>query len=398
MAFLEAETLIRNRETFVRAVFSGRRANMNPTAERVDIRPVVIKSKTLLQCVTNDGRQATTRNIDFADLALKEFLDSGFANITVESKSGSISIRVTKKEKVLVSYQSKPFLQDLQHDREKERLLNPSDPFLQEVGIADEKGQIKPSRRDKYIQVEEFLRLLIPTLKSAISAGQIAQPTKATPLSIVDLGCGNAYLTFAAHQYLSSVGIPVHVTGIDIRPQSFIRNNAIASNLGITSTMEFRAEEISHSAIERIDIAIALHACDTATDDAIAWGVKNGAKLLLIAPCCHHDLQGQMKSSPEPWGLLTKHGLLKERLGDLLTDALRAQILKILGYRTEAIEFIGGDHTPRNLMIRAVQTNAMPDLVDIERYKELVSLWKIEPALAKRLADNLSMAEESAIR
>ena len=99
---------------------------MNPTAERVDIRPVVIKSKTLLQCVTNDGRQATTRNIDFADLALKEFLDSGFANITVESKSGSISIRVTKKEKVLVSYQSKPFLQDLQHDREKERLLNPS--------------------------------------------------------------------------------------------------------------------------------------------------------------------------------------------------------------------------------------------------------------------------------
>lgn len=180
--------------------------------------------------------------------------------------------------------------------------------------------------------------------------------------------------------------MPIHVTGIDVRPESRNRNIAIAMKLGISSTIDFLAEEISSTSMEKVDVAIALHACDTATDDAIAWAVTNDARLLLIAPCCHHDLQSQLKDAPEPWALLTKHGLLKERLGDLLTDAIRAQILKILGYRTETVEFVGGEHTPRNLMIRAIKTNATPDSIDIERYQEMVALWKVQPALAQRLA------------
>ena len=211
------------------------------------------------------------------------------------------------------------------------------------VGISDHKGQIKPSKNDKYKQVEEFLRLLIPTLNSAIEAGQIHKPSKEKPLTMVDLGCGHAYLTFAAHQYLRSIGVPVLVTGIDVRPQSRDRNNAIAEELGISKTISFKAEEIANTSAQSADIAIALHACDTATDDAIAWAVNGGASLLLIAPCCHHDIQKQMNQTPEPWGAITKFGVMKERMGDLLTDALRAQILRIVGYRVEIIEFIGGE-------------------------------------------------------
>jgi SAM-dependent methyltransferase len=257
---------------------------------------------------------------------------------------------------------------------------------LREVGIADHKGQIKPSKNDKYKQVEEFLRLLVPTLNSAIEAGQIAKPSKDRPLSIVDLGCGHAYLTFAAHQYLKSIGMPVHVTGIDIRPASRDRNNEIATKLGITNTITFKAEEIASTTAAQADVAIALHACDTATDDAIAWAVNGEAKLLLIAPCCHHDIQKQMEQSPEPWGAITKFGVMKERMGDLLTDALRAQILRIVGYRVEIIEFIGGEHTPRNIMIRAVKTGAQPDALDIDRYREITTQWGVVPALSKKIS------------
>ena len=235
------------------------------------------------------------------------------------------------------------------------------------------------------MQVEEFLRLLAPTLNAAIDSGQIHKPTEENPLLIVDLGCGHAYLTFAAHQYLRAIGIPVQITGIDVRPTSVDRNNAIAQSLGITPTITFRAEEIATTTAQSADVAIALHACDLATDDAIAWAVNGGAKLMLIAPCCHHDIQRQLVESPEPWGALTKFGLMKERLADLLTDSLRAQILRIVGYRVEIIEFIGGEHTPRNLMIRAVKTDAKPDAIDISRYLEICAQWRITPALASKL-------------
>ena len=373
----------------MRVVLSGRRRNMQPISQRIDIRPVKIKGEVLLQTMENDGRQTTTRNIALSRLNVRDLMSSGYANILVEHKSGSMAIRITKNEDALVHFDEVPHEQNLEHDRIKSRLLSPSDPFLREVGITDDQGRVKPSRQDKYRQVEEFLRLLAPALVEAIEAGHIERPTQDEPLAIVDLGCGNAYLTFAAHQYLQGIGLPVHVTGIDIRPQSRIRNTEIATKLEITATMDFLAEEISLTSIKKVDVAIALHACDTATDDAIEWAVNNGAKLLLIAPCCHHDLQTQIKQVPEPWSLLTKHGLLKERFADLLTDALRAQILKIMGYRAETVEFIGGEHTPRNLMLRAVKTGAKSDPTDVARYREMIELWRVQPALAQRLASQL---------
>ena len=385
VALEKACAQILDTSVLVRAVLSGRRKSMETEFERVDIRPVLIKGQIKLQLSHNDGRATTVKNIEPESDYIFTLLNSGYSNILVEQTESSMAIRITKSGDAQIGYEKKSLKQELTHDKKKSRLLDPSDPFLLEVGISDHKGNIKPSKQDKYLQVEEFLRLLVPTLKNAIEAGQIHSPVEEKPLSIVDLGCGHAYLTFAAHQYLRSIGIPVEVTGIDIRTSSRDRNNEIAKKLGITSTINFRAEEIATTTKQSTDIAIALHACDTATDDAIAWAVKADAKLLLIAPCCHHDIQSQMQVSPEPWAGITKFGLMKERLGDLLTDTLRAQILRIVGYRVEIIEFIGGEHTPRNLMIRAVKTNAPPDSIDLTRYRDICDQWGITPALESKL-------------
>ena len=385
VAFKSAQELIADTSKLVRVVLSGRRRNMTVPYERIDIRPVLIKGSITLQVAQNDGRITTTKNIEVKDFAAGSYLEMGYANILVEHTAGALTIRITKKGEALIHEEKGAREQNLDHDRKKSRLLEASDPFLIEVGISDSEGRVKPTRADKYLQVEEFLRLLVPTLNSAIEARHIANPTDVKPLVIADLGCGNAYLTFAVHQYLRSINMPVHVIGIDIRPESLKRNTEIAKKLMIEKSIEFRAEAIDQTSITSCDVAIALHACDTATDDAIAWAVNGGAKLLLIAPCCQHDLQTQMNQVPEPWNILTKHGLMKERLGDLMTDALRAQILKLLGYRTEVIEFIGGEHTPRNIMIRAVLTGAKADQKDVEIYKKMLSDWNIDPALASRI-------------
>ena len=384
-ALSEIVETLRKSENFVRLVLSGRRRNMQTPSERIDVKPVLIKGEIKYQVTQSDGRAMTTKNYSPAEFISLDLLNAGYANFHLEVKDESFSVRITKKGEALIHRAPGEFQADLSHDRNKSRLLDAADPFLIEVGISDSSGKVKASKSDKYLQVEEFLRLLVPSLNSAIDAGHIAKPTQQKPLTIVDLGCGHAYLTFAAHQYLKSQGIPVKVIGIDIRESSRIRNNEIAKKLGIAGSISFRAEEISETTLDTADVTIALHACDTATDDALAWAVNSGSKLVLVAPCCHHDIQAQLHEAPEPWSLVTRNGIMKERLGDLLTDALRMQILKLSGYRVEAIEFIGGEHTPRNLMIRAVKTGATADSAEEHRYQEMISLWKVKPALAALL-------------
>ena len=380
--FIELAEKFDDTNSLVRVVLSGRRRNMQTAHERIDMRPVSIKDSIAIQVSHSDGRQMTTKNYEAGQAPFNELLRSGYANILLEQTHQSISVRITKKGEALVHRESTEREQELAHDRTKSRLLDPSDPYLIAIGISDSQGNLKASKSDKYRQVEEFLRLLTPTLTSAIKAGHIAQPSDAKPLTIVDLGCGHAYLTFAAHQYLRSQGMAVKVIGIDVRTAARDRNNEIAQQLGISSTIEFRAEEIADTTLASADIAIALHACDTATDDASAWAINSDAKLALIAPCCHHDIQAQMHEAPGPWSIITRNGIMKERLGDLLTDGLRMQIMKLRGYRVEAIEFIGGEHTPRNLMIRAVKTGAGADASEKQKYDEMLVLWKVKPALA----------------
>ena len=378
-AFAELEEQIKA-PNFVRAVLSGRRRNLTPTAERIDIKPVLLKGEEKLQIQSTDGRQVTTKNLSANEIDFAQLLGQGFANLLAESTSESYSVRISKKDEALVTIGRVKLERDLTHDRQKQRLLPEDNRIFALLGMHDGNKRIKPSKMDKYRQVEEFLRLLKPTLETEVGA----QPE----ISIVDLGCGHAYLTFAVQEYLNSATQKVKVLGVDEREESKRHNDQIANSLGADA--QFLVSKIADTPTQSADIAIALHACDTATDDSIAWAVKNSAKVIMLAPCCHHDLQAQIDLVPEPWSLLTRHGVVSERLIDLMTDSLRAQILKLLGYRVDIVEFIGGEHTPRNIMIRAVKTGVKVDPVEVDRYQAMLADWKIAPHLAELLKSELS--------
>jgi SAM-dependent methyltransferase len=378
-AFAELEEHIKA-PNFVRAVLSGRRRNLTPSAERIDIKPVLIKSEEKLQIQSTDGRQVTTKNVGVSEINFSEFLGQGFANLLVESTSESYSVRISKKDEALVTIGRVKLERDLTHDRQKQRLLPEDNRIFALLGMHDDHKRIKPSKMDKYRQVEEFLRLLKPTLDNEVGAQ--------SEISIVDLGCGHAYLTFAVQEYLNSATQKVKILGVDEREESKRHNDQIANSLGADA--QFLVSKIADTPAQEVDIAIALHACDTATDDSIAWAVKNSAKVIMLAPCCHHDLQAQIDLVPEPWSLLTRHGVVSERLIDLMTDSLRAQILKLLGYRVDIVEFVGGEHTPRNIMIRAVKTGVKVDPVEVDRYQAMLADWKIAPHLAELLRSELS--------
>ena len=378
-AFAELEEHIKSPD-FVRAVLSGRRRNLAPTAERIDIKPVLLKGEEKLQIQSTDGRQVTTKNLSANEIDFAEFLGQGFANLLVESTTESYSVRISKKDEALVTIGRVKLERDLTHDRQKQRLLPEDNRIFALLGMHDGHKRIKPSKMDKYRQVEEFLRLLKPTLDNEVGAQ--------SEISIVDLGCGHAYLTFAVQEYLNSTTQKVKILGVDEREESKRHNDQIANSLGADA--QFLVAKIADTPAQPVDIAIALHACDTATDDSIAWAVKNAAKVIMLAPCCHHDLQAQIDLVPEPWSLLTRHGVVSERLIDLMTDSLRAQILKLLGYRVDIVEFIGGEHTPRNIMIRAVKTGVKVDPAEVDRYQAMLADWKIAPHLAELLKSELS--------
>ena len=378
-AFAELEEHIKS-PNFVRAVLSGRRRNLTPTAERIDIKPVLIKGEEKLQIQSTDGRQVTTKNLSANELDFADFLGQGFANLLAESTSESYSVRISKKDEALVTIGRVKLERDLTHDRQKQRLLPEDNRIFALLGMHDGYKRIKPSKMDKYRQVEEFLRLLKPTLDNEVGAQ--------SEISIVDLGCGHAYLTFAVQEYLNNATQKVKILGVDEREESKRHNDQIAKSLGADA--QFLVAKIADTPAQPVDIAIALHACDTATDDSIAWAVKNSAKVIMLAPCCHHDLQAQIDLVPEPWSLLTRHGVVSERLIDLMTDSLRAQILKLLGYRVDVVEFVGGEHTPRNIMIRAVKTGVKVDEAEVARYQAMLADWKIAPHLAELLKSELS--------
>jgi SAM-dependent methyltransferase len=365
-------------EHFVRAVLSGRRRNMQTEYERIDIKPVLIKEEIKWQIISSDGKKDITKNVGI-DFNFTELLISGYANLQVDTQSESYQVRISKKDEALVSVSKVKLSRDLSHDRQKQRVLLESNQVFKALDMSDLLGRIKPSKMDKYKQVDEFLRLISQTLDSDL--------LKQDEISVVDLGCGHAYLTFAVGEFLKDKYKKVSILGVDERDESKDHNEKVALKLKVEA--KFIAAKIADTPNQSVDIAIALHACDTATDDAIYWAVKNNAKVIMAAPCCMHDLQTQVTQAPEPWGLLTKYGLVSERLIDLITDSLRAQILKLLGYRVDIVEFIGGEHTARNILIRAVKTNQSASDIDKDRYQQMLTQWQIKPYLAKLLDSEL---------
>jgi SAM-dependent methyltransferase len=379
-----AQKVLASPESIRRICISGKAKGKQPEQVRIDIRPVVLKSGLHWQVVSHDGKRDTTKNLALNELSLSKLFEVGYANILIESTSQEINLQLTKSGDAQLSTKRVELdAAQLSHDRFKERLLSADDEIFIELGISDHSGKLKPSRSDKFIQVQEFLKILSHSLDE--------KRDKSQELKVIDLGCGHAYLTLAAHKYLINQGYKVKTLGIDERQESRERNIALVEKLKLSKEISFQATKIAKLELTKADIAIALHACDTASDDAISWAVKSGVEMILVAPCCHHDIQRQMKQSPAPWNIATKHGIINQRVGDILTDSIRAAVLKILGYRTDIIEFVAGEHTPRNLMIRAFKTGAPAQRADIEELEQIIAQWKIEPALMVRLKDELSV-------
>ncbi|MDR7279535.1 class I SAM-dependent methyltransferase [Catenuloplanes atrovinosus] len=361
------------RPDLTRAVAAGRRRGQTPSVVRAELRPVSLKGGPKLQIVTNDGTRPFTRNVAFgteASSAVDELLAEPFGNWHVESTAGTVQLRVTKKGEAQIhrALPETAGAAPASHDRVKEHLLAPDDPLFAEIGGGAAKRR----------QVDAFLRALAATLPDELPGR----------LRVVDLGCGNAYLTFAAYRYLAGRGVALDVVGVDVREDQRVRNTALAERLGCAGEVRFVAGTILDADVDGADVVLALHACDTATDEALARAVTWQARWVLAAPCCHHDLATQLRKAPPaaPFEGLGRHGILRERFADVLTDTVRAALLRLHGYRVEVVEFIDSAHTPRNLLIRARRTGAAPTEAARAEYTALTGEFRIEPALEKLLS------------
>ncbi len=389
-AFTQLRAAVLDDEHLVRALASGRRRGLpEPRWRRVELRYVDLKAGRRLQVTAYDETQAHVSNHEDAGLALDELFAEPFANWHVETTSQTHQLRVTKKGQALLHSADRDasVAPERTHDHRKERLLAADHPVLRALGISDAQGRIKPSRQAKYRQVEEFLRELSSAIEDATRSGRLRTPTPDDPLRVVDLGCGNGYLTFAAHAWLRD-RMPVRLTGVDVKEQSRRHNSALAEGLGVSDELDFLAAGILDVTLEQHpDVVLALHACDTATDDALFRAIGWEVALVLAAPCCHHDISAQLRKIPTPVGYtsLTRDGILRERLADTLTDALRAAILRQVGYRVDVVEFVDSVHTPRNTLLRAVRTGTASPREAQDEYDELVSTWHLQPQLAELL-------------
>ena len=374
VALATLRPLLLDPQVLVRAVAAGHRRATRPRWERVELRPVDLKSGRRLQIVTHGEGAPLTRNEDYgqrAEGAVDDLLNEPFGNWHVQTTTETVQLRVTKKGAAQLHRAAAVDTQHTGHDRAKPHLIDPGDPLFSVLGAGASKRR----------QVDAFLRVLAAAVDDA-------DLPKDRPLRVVDLGCGNAYLTFAAYRYLSE-DRAVDLVGVDVREEARERNTAIAADLGWADHVRFEAGSIEDAPDRDADVVLALHACDTATDDALAQAVRWKAPLVLAAPCCHHDLQRQLRAAtiPTPYGVLTRHPILRERLGDALTDAFRAALLRREGYRADVIQFVDAEYTPRNTMIRAVRGGGSPDPGAQLEYDELVRAWGVTPHLQTLLVD-----------
>lgn len=384
------QAAILSEAAFVRATLSGSQHGRSVPYVKVVLRPVALKGENHVQFAFYDDKKCVTKNYRGEELTahLDELLGLPFRSIYVASTEGDLQITTTKKGRAIV-HRGRPSGEsaDLPHNRVKSLPLPEGRPdaYLQAIGVMTQEGQIRADQQKKFKQTNEFLKLIAHT-------GALEAFTK-TPLDIVDFGCGNAYLTFAVYHYLNDIlHIPARMVGVDLRGELLEKHARIAADLGWPDFHFVRSAIAAYAPPTPPDITLALHACDTATDDALASGIQNGSKIIVSVPCCHHHLQAQLDKAPTPEAFrpVARHGILAERLGDVLTDAFRALILRLMGYQTDVMQFVSAEHTAKNVMIRAVHANLPPLPALVREYTAMKAFWEVTPYLETRLGNALT--------
>ncbi len=374
---------------FRRATFAGATRGAACEWVRVVVRPVDLRGERHFQFAYQGAKKAVTKNFlaDELEQPLDELVGYGFAGVHITTSAEEIDIRTSRKGRVHIGRHKlkapAPAAESEPHNRTKDVPLPEGKPdrLLEVMGIATPDGRVRPTMRAKFTQINEFLK----QFRHALDDTDLAKLGR--EVSILDCGCGSSYLTLAAHHYLNDVlHVPARVVGVDVNEEVIRKSADRAEELGANG-LAFECRKIGTVDVAA-DVVFALHACDTATDDAIAQAVRSEAKLLLSVPCCHHDLN-KVISADGPAEVLRpvlRHGIMLQRAADLVTDAFRALALRIMGYRTDVVEFVATEHTPRNLMIRAVRSTANPSDY-IAEYQEMKRFWRVTPYIEKVLGE-----------
>jgi len=360
--------------TFIKLTLSNKR-DKTDDLNNVFVRPVVIKDEAVLSFVYRHTTKDVTKNFPLSEATVQitELLTDSFFNADLFTSEADYALLNNKRgnSKLLKKPASSAEIPVFSHDKIKRRLIiAENNIYLRELGILTSEWKVKSDMQDKFRQINKYVEIIDGILKNE----EIGEN-----FSIVDMGSGKGYLTFALYDYLKSRQQGnIRITGVEQRPELVEKCNKIAVDAGFTG-LSFVKGSIESATLPAFDMIIALHACDTATDEAIYRGIKAGAPFIICAPCCHKQIRKQMNP-----GLLlkeiTRFGILEERQAEMLTDTLRAMIMEAYGYKTRVFEFIATEHTPKNVLIAGSRKKTVdtPDAAVLARIRALKALFGVE--------------------
>ena len=349
----------------------GKHRGSDASLRNLMVRPVELKSGHHLALVWRHATRDITKNLppheaeaELARLIGSDFLD---AHLFTPTQTAQLECQPDGTARLRVKSTNAAAEKTASHDRPKAHPISAKSPWLQALGVTNDRGQPREGMADKFSQIQKFTELLSHLVAEA-------DFPSADHLNVVDMGSGKGYLTFAV---ASLLGARAAVRGVEARPELVELCNRVAGTAGFTH-LTFRAGAIAEAPLDRLDILIALHACDTATDDALAQGIAAGARLLVVSPCCQKEVRAQLTAPAVLAGPL-RHGIFQERQAEFATDALRALLLEWAGYRTKVFEFISTEHTAKNLMIAGIRVRPRADPADASanRVREFAAFYGI---------------------
>ena len=370
-------------ENLIQAVLSAGRKADGPS--KVKIRPVKLKDQICYQASALEGTKVFHKNYDRGQMLayLEAELSGNFGQLQCQGALMDGVVLVSKKGKMTIKEKHHAVRENVQiqaHNRVKQYILKEGIPvpFLTDLGVMTEKGKIITSRYDKFRQINRFLEFIEDILP------RLAKDREVT---ILDFGCGKSYLTFAMYYYLKELkGYDVNIIGLDLKTDVIEKCNGLARKYGYEKLHFYQGDIADYEGVSAVDMVVTLHACDTATDFALAKAVEWGAQVILSVPCCQHEVNKQIRNELlEP---VLHYGILKERMSALITDAVRANLLESKGYETQILEFIDMEHTPKNLLIRAVKkgkTAQAENTAKTTRLDEMIKELNIHPTLEQLL-------------
>ncbi len=378
------EQIIADR-TLITATLSQLRSKGGAAFTKVQIKPVELRGRLHYQLAYTVGPKVEHRNVVAEEAAgeIMSLLRENFRQALLCTVDADYQVLISKKYKVSILTKSatKQQAANLAHNRRKQYVLDEGEPvpFLVELGIMNADGKVLTRKYDKFRQINRFLEMVEDVLGDLPSG---------RPLTIVDFGCGKSYLTFALYHYLAvREARELNIVGLDLKADVIAHCSELAARLGYDKLRFLVGDIADYNELDQVDMVVTLHACDTATDAALEKAVRWGASVILSVPCCQHELFGQIEN--ELLSPLLSHGILKERFSALATDAIRAKLLDLMGYRSQLLEFIDMEHTPKNILIRAVRSSGGDMTAKWREYSAFRDFLGAKPYLERVCADLL---------